>query len=475
MASRAAGIAAGGVQTSCTYADNAGMASGKEGSTGHGFAAEMVNHYTDYFFGKESTIVGTDNKKNGPDRAVNGEFLQSKYCATGTKSVQAMFDKKGQYMYTLESGSPMPVEVPSDQYNEAVGAMEKKIREGKVAGVTDVAVAKDLVRKGHVTYAQAKNICKAGTIEGLVFDSANGVVSGAFAGSISATIAFGYSVWKGDDVKTAAGNAVSAMVEVGGISFLTSVATSQVGKTSVRKMLYPTAQALVKKMPTKTMQMVVNGISTSAAKPIYGAAAQNSAAKLLSGNVVVNTVTVGVLTLVDTDSLVRDKMSKSQFMKNFPKTAANVVGGAAGWACGAAVSVAAFPTFAPAAVVGGLLFSVAGSSLAGTAISGFLDTVWETPEEMLTALLEQEISSHTYDYMLTPEDVEGVIAELAKADVIQDVRRQLSSVTDSEKSSEAKILIESHVEGKVKGVLSDRKKVSLEEWEEALRSVVEQE
>ena len=79
--------------------------------------------------------------------------------------------------------------------------MEQKIKEGKVPGVSDPKRAKDLIRKGHVTYAQAKAIAKAGTIESLTFDAAHGVVIGASALGISATITFAQAIWNGANGK----------------------------------------------------------------------------------------------------------------------------------------------------------------------------------------------------------------------------------------------------------------------------------
>ena len=45
--------------------------------------------------------------------------------------------------------------------------MEEKIKNGQVKGVSDPNEAKNIVKKGHFTYAQAKNIAKAGTVESL--------------------------------------------------------------------------------------------------------------------------------------------------------------------------------------------------------------------------------------------------------------------------------------------------------------------
>ena len=95
--------------------------------------------------------------------------IQSKYCATGERCVNECFeqDGKGAFRYMID-GKPMQIEVPSDKYDEALKAMEEKIRNGQVNGVMDPVEAKKIIWKGHFTYAQAKNIAKAGLNSALV-------------------------------------------------------------------------------------------------------------------------------------------------------------------------------------------------------------------------------------------------------------------------------------------------------------------
>lgn len=118
---------------------------------GHGFAAERANHLYDKVTGNDAQLVGDDNAKNGADRIVNGVQIQSKYCATGSKCIKECFDKNGNWRYSNPDGSPMKIEVPSDKYDDAVRAMEERIRRGEVPGVSDPAKAKEIVCKGHFT------------------------------------------------------------------------------------------------------------------------------------------------------------------------------------------------------------------------------------------------------------------------------------------------------------------------------------
>jgi len=134
-----------------------------------GFAAEQANHLYDTVTGHKTEFVGDiidENTgvriKNGADRIVDGVEIQSKYCNSGSSCVNECFEDngKGGFRYWNSKGQPMQIEVPSDKYGAAVQAMEEKIRRGQVEGVTDPAQAKNIIRKGHFTYEQVKNIAK---------------------------------------------------------------------------------------------------------------------------------------------------------------------------------------------------------------------------------------------------------------------------------------------------------------------------
>jgi len=155
------GLYTGLIESSSNYADNVVMA----GRQGHGFAGEKINHLYDTFTGQDAKIIGSDNAKNGADRLVDGINIQTKYCAKGSRCINECFDETTKQMrYINPDGTPMQIEVPSDKYDDAIRAMEHKIRNGQVPGVTDPQKANEIVRKGKFTYQQAVNVAKFGTI-----------------------------------------------------------------------------------------------------------------------------------------------------------------------------------------------------------------------------------------------------------------------------------------------------------------------
>lgn len=101
---------------------------------GHGFAAEDANAMYDRFHGKKVEMCGRDNSLNGADRIVDGVKIQTKYCQNANGSFNKAFDLvTGQYRYT-----GMKLEVPSDQYEEAVNIMRRQISNGEVIGITNI-------------------------------------------------------------------------------------------------------------------------------------------------------------------------------------------------------------------------------------------------------------------------------------------------------------------------------------------------
>lgn len=120
----------------------------------HGLIAEDLANLSDAVKNREVIHAGTNNAKHGADRIVNGIEIQTKYYETPTATVNSAFEN-GQYKYIGSDNRPMQLEVPKDQYETAIKTMEIKIQEGRVAGVTDPAKAKDLIRSGELTYQES--------------------------------------------------------------------------------------------------------------------------------------------------------------------------------------------------------------------------------------------------------------------------------------------------------------------------------
>lgn len=384
---------------------------------GHGFAAENANHLADVYLGKDAKIVGNDNAKNGADRIVDGVQIQSKYCASGAKCIQECFDG-GKFRYYNSDGTPMQVEVPSDMYESAVQAMENRINRGEVPGVTDSAEAKNIVRKGHFTYAQAKNIAKAGTVESIVYDAASGAIIAKNAFGITVALSFATALWNGEDWDVALENSVVQGLKIGGTAFVGAVLAGQLSKAGLNSLLMGSSEAIVQMMGPKASAMLVNAFRSGT--NIYGAAAMKSAAKMLRGNAITGAVTVAVLSIGDVGNLFSGRISGGQMFKNLTQTVAGVAGGTAGFVGGVAAG-AAVGSIIPGlgnvvggiiGGVGGLLGSFAGGSAASGAAKSVMDEFIEDDANKMVRIIQSEFTDLAGDYLVNQQEGERIVDRL---------------------------------------------------------------
>ncbi|MCR2047292.1 hypothetical protein NSB25_08385 [Acetatifactor muris] len=379
------------------------------GRQGHGFAAERANTLYDRLTGHDAKIVGDDNIKNGADRIVDGVAIQSKYCKSGSACVNECFDKEGNFRYWVD-GKPMQIEVPSDKYDAAVKAMEEKIREGKMPGITDPEEAKNIVRKGHFTYEQAKNIAKAGTVESLTYDAVNGAIIATSAFGVTAVITLAVNLWSGEDFNSSIKAATYSGLKVGGTAFVTTIIASQLSKAGLNSALVGSSEVIVAFMGPKASAVLINAFRSGS--KIYGAAAMKSAAKLLRGNVITAGVTVVVLSSFDIANIFRGRISGKQLFKNLANTASTVAGGTGGWLGGAAVGSAILPGVGT--IVGGLIGSIAGGAAAGKATGAVLNNFIEDDADEMVGIIQKEFEELAQDYLLNQKEAEKIVEELSR-------------------------------------------------------------
>lgn len=409
----------GGAAHSTVYADNVIL----NASRGHGFAAEKANHLKDVLTGHDAQIIGGNNLKNGADRLVDGIQIQTKYCASGAKSIRECFHD-GQFRYFNRDGSPMQIEVPADQYEAAVEAMKSRIARGQVPGLADPTEASNIVRKGGFSYSQARNIAKFGTIESITYDTIQGVQVAGTAMGLSAAIAFAYSMWNGESLETSLRQACSTGLTIGGATWLSAILTAQLGRTGVEKSLRSTSDALVQNLSGKTSAWLANGFRAGQ-NPIYGAAAKSNIAKLLRGNIVSGVVTTLVLSSSDIAHLTRGQISKRQALKNVTTKAAGVAGGASGYALGASLGTAVLP--GAGTIAGGLLGGLLTGSMTTSASKVILDKLAEDDAIKMMKIIEAELNRLALEYLLSPSEINQVIESLVTSNLPHKMRRMYAS------------------------------------------------
>lgn len=405
-----AGIAYGDVSNASSMYFEDKMASPR----GHGFSAERANHLADLYTGKEAHILGDDNAANGPDRVVDGVYIQTKYCRSGLACVGECFDQ-GEFRYWNPDGSPMQIEVPSDMYEAALHAMEERIRRGEVSGVTDPAEAGTIIRKGYFTYEQAKNIAKAGTVESVTYDAASGAIIAAHGFGITTLLSFASAVWNGEDLDEALKISACEGIRVSGVMFVSAVLAGQMSKAGVNSFLVGGSDALVKAMGPKAAAVLVNALRSGT--NIYGAAALKSASKLLRGNAITSAASFVVLSSVDLVNIFRGRISGAQLVKNMTNTAASVAGGGAGWVGGAAAG-AALGSVVPGigTFFGGLAGGLAGAFTGGTAAqkasSAVMDKLIKDDAKKMLRIIEKQFERLAGEYLINEKEASSIADSL---------------------------------------------------------------
>ena len=442
-------------------------------SGGHGWAAERGNNLIDnlkgFIKGQHSIVVGDNNVENGPDRIIQYSdgtqtLLQTKYYKCAAQSIGACFEN-GEFKYYDVDGKPMTVEVPSDQYEAAVQYMKNRIANGQVKGVTDPEKAPELVRKGNLTYQQAKHIAKAGTVESIKYDSIHACVTSVSAMGISAAVNFAINLWNGESFETALNESIIAGLSTGGTTFIISVLSSQLAKSGLNAALVPASESITRALGPKASAVIVNAFRPAGSQ-IYGAAAMKSAAKLLRGNMIVATVTFVVMSADDVADIISGKISWTQLAKNVSTTAVGIAGGSLGYIGGAAIGTAILPG---AGTVVGIIISVAAGYGASEGSKALADLIAEDDADVMIRILETQFSEIASEYFLSEDEVNQSVDNLQQL-ITADMLKKMYQYRDHE--AFARQLIETAIDP----VVATRSYVELpseEEYSEYLVDVLE--
>lgn len=374
---------------------------------GHGELAEEANSIIDRLQGHQAEILGRDNAKNGPDRSVDGVLIQTKYYKTARGSLEACFDPSShQYRYFTEDRTPMQLEVPKDQYQQVLRGFEKKISQGKVPGVSDPKDAEKIVRKGKLTYDQAVNLTKPGTVESVAYDAATGAVTCSCAFGLSFLAATFMAYRETEDITGAVQAGIAAGVQVFGLSFAQHMVVSQLSRAGLSNALMAPSQAVVGKLGFKASATIVNGLRALTGKTaISGAAASKQLAKMLRGNAVSAAVTLAVFSVPETYRLFQGKASGAQYAQNMACLATSIAGGIAGAVAGTAVSPGVGTIVG---LAGGMVGGTVGTAAAGV-VGGIL---FEGDSASFGRYFNAMVSCMAVEYLLDGHEMDELLAVL---------------------------------------------------------------
>lgn len=388
---------------------------GRDGSTGHGFAAEDANALNDMFNGCVVDLTGRDNSKAGADRISNGEAIQTKYYQTAEASVNAAFDTEGLFIYKGQI-----LEVPKDQYEQALDLVRKKITDGKVAGITNPEDASKIVKRGSVTYRQAKNIAKAGNVDSLIFDIKTQSVSALSSLGISFTINAGLMLLFSQEKKLSVDEvfqlAFLSGLQNGTITMASGILTTQIIKTQFGRNLAACVQSGTKNgvdfiYQCKIGKEIVHRLSKSLfSKGVYGIASKNAVTKFLRTNTITNLAVFVVSSGPDTWYLINNKMSAPQFIQNLIVRGSSLAGGMLGTVLGAYLG--------PVGMLGGAL---AGGTFFDWGAKKIASTIRKDDSEKMYMLIKVALTQLSNDYMIqTPEEFSRCMTAIKDAGALDE-------------------------------------------------------
>lgn len=335
--------------------------------TGHGYAAEDANALYDRLHGRKVFKTGATNESDGPDRIVDGVRVQTKFCKDATSTIRTSFNKHtGMYRYNGQV-----LEVPKDQYEEAVKLMSQKIREGKVEGVTDPAQASKMVKASPYTYKQSVRIAKAGNIDSIKFDVMNQAGASLKSGAISTVTSFVDAKMRGESTATALKSSAKQGACTAGKTMVTGVATQQILRTGAGRTVSAAAQKGIGKAIDATMKtqagrkVIEKTASAIGGKAVSGAAAKQVLSRAGSTNVITAAVSFVVSAVPDTVRLCRNKISGKEYAIRTASNGAGLAGGTGGAWVGSAIGTAICPGIGTAVggFIGSMVGGIGGSSL----------------------------------------------------------------------------------------------------------------
>lgn len=391
---------------------------------GHGFAAEAGNNLIDKLHGVNASVVGGDNVANGPDRKIINRdgsvtWIQDKYYNSASRSVGASFDETtGLYRYMDGNGKPMKLEVPSDQFEDAITSMRKRIEDGRVPGVTDPDEATNIIKKGNLTFKQAQNLAEAGNIDSLTYDATNGVITASCAAGIGFVLDYICCKMNGANTEDALKSAGLNGLKTGGIVFASYVISSQLAKTGLTDALVPTAEAIARALGDDVCEAIV----MKAAVQTAGMSSTKAAAQIIAKELIVDGVMLVVLTGVDVSEMFRGRISKEEMLKNLTVAVISIAVGTAGGYGGAALGTLLAPGVGT--TIGTVVGSIAAGSLSALAAEAIIAPYYESDAEEMFNIISEEFTVLCGDYLINEEEGNRLVDDLDSVligDVLKDM------------------------------------------------------
>lgn len=352
----------------------------------------------------------------------------------------------------------MQIEVPRDQYNQAVSEMQKRIKSGQVPGESNPENAKKYVRRGHFTYTQANNIALAGSIEGIAVDISQGIVCSLPGAGITVVLSFANAVWNGEDLKAAAKQSAVSGLKVMGKSTAIYVLTMQLSRDKIVNIFAPKIMiGEPGKQVVKSLNYVNNPIFSAAEKTAEkitsGVLAKTGVGQVLkASHIISGGVAVAVVHGPDICRALQGKISGKQLIKNSTVGAAGLVGAVLG-------------TAIPIPIVGSLI----GGAIASFAAKKIMDNFIEDDAIEMFRIMKEEFLDIVMLYGFNKEEFNLIVSETIGNPKMSKVLQNMYQ------SGNPKDYADALINAEVQKVLSCREKITYEQIETGMKLLFEDE
>ena len=250
-------------------------------------------------------------------------MIKSKYFPTGEECVSDIFN------------FDFNVEVPSDVYDSAVAALEKKISNGEIKGAVSSEEAKKIILRGEYPYEVAKIIAKSEKVEALKFNEINGEIFTTSSVSISTEMNFAFATWNFYDKESAIDRVILSWLANNGS--LPEFLSKDMQKLQLKDGVNLESD-LAKKLALESENFIEDNLPTNETL-----ATDNSLINSLVSKIISVTEEAGFFIKYGSDAIdfFDGRISAKQFLKNVAVTTA----GAAGTALGVASTALTNPIF----------------------------------------------------------------------------------------------------------------------------------
>ena len=367
--------------------------------------------------------------------------IKTIYCQTAEETIASAFDPlTGHFLYPRKC-----IEVPKEQYERVLEGVKHKILQGNVfdehgLAIIDPQEAANLVKSGHLTYQQARNIALAGNIDALIFSSTSNVISCDCVCGISFAAAFAKHFWDGASTDIATRRALEEIRQLDENSFVTSMLITGI---LVSKLLQTKKAATASKVVmragsrafanTGLNKRVLNQLTTTflgRAAAGTGTMAASHLPKLFRSNIVTSIAMAAVAAIPDLYRVVLAKsISWQQFAKNVSINVCCVIGGICGWfagvdagAAGAAVYgrdifiVVLETEISVFGVIGGIIGTLGLGAIALKSSKALANKIIEDDSKKMETILRDALAQLAFEYMLSEKEVVRLV-EAVKATV----------------------------------------------------------